>query len=101
MPGVTADDEDGPDVRLTAWVEGRVQGVGFRYWVGREAAELDLVGSATNLADGSVEVVAEGSETGCRQLLAAMSSGVGPGRVTRITQRWGAAHGDLSGFVAR
>jgi acylphosphatase len=101
MPGVTADDDDGPDVRLTAWVEGRVQGVGFRYWVGREAVELDLAGSATNLADGRVEVVAEGSEAACRRLLAALASGVGPGRVTRVTQRWGTAHGDLSGFVAR
>lgn len=101
MPGVAADDEEGPDVRLTAWVEGRVQGVGFRYWVGREAAELDLVGSATNLADGSVEVVAEGSETACRRLLATLEGGAGPGRVTRVTQRWGAAQGDLSGFVAR
>lgn len=101
MPSVTADDEEGPHVRLTAWVEGRVQGVGFRYWVGREAAELDLAGSATNLADGSVEVVAEGSEAACRELLAMLASGAGPGRVTRVTQRWGAARGDVSGFVAR
>lgn len=101
MPGVAHDDEGERQVRLTAWVQGRVQGVGFRYWVGREAAELDLAGSATNLADGSVEVVAEGSEAACRQLLAALASGAGPGRVTRVTQRWGAPHGDVSGFVAR
>jgi acylphosphatase len=78
-----------------------VQGVGFRYWVRREAAELDLAGSATNLPDGRVEVVAEGSEAACRRLLAALESGAGPGRVTRVTQCWGAPHGDLSGFVAR
>lgn len=101
MANVTAGDEGGRTVRLTAWVEGRVQGVGFRYWVGRKAAELDLAGSATNLADGSVEVVAEGSEDACRGLLAALASGAGPGRVTRVTQRWGAPRGDLSGFVAR
>jgi acylphosphatase len=101
MAGVTADDDGEPDVRLTAWVEGRVQGVGFRYWVRRAATELDLAGSATNLEDGSVEVVAEGSEAACRRLLAALGSGAGPGRVTRVTQRWDAAHGDVSGFVAR
>ena len=78
-----------------------MQGVGFRYWVGLKAAELDLVGSATNLQDGSVEVVAEGSQDACRGLLAALASGAGPGRVTRVTQRWGAPLGDLSGFVAR
>jgi len=101
MANVTAGDEERRTVRLTAWVEGRVQGVGFRYWVGRKAAELDLAGSATNLADGSVEVVAEGSENACRELLAALASGAGPGRVTRVTQRWGMPRGDLTGFVAR
>jgi len=101
MANVTAGDEGERVVRLTAWVEGRVQGVGFRYWVGRKAAELDLVGSATNLPDGSVEVVAEGSEDACRELLAALRSGAGPGRVTRVTQRWATPRGDQSGFVAR
>jgi acylphosphatase len=101
MANVTAVDEEGRPVRLTAWVEGRVQGVGFRYWVGRKAMELDLHGSATNLPDGSVEVVAEGSEEACRRLLAALKSGAGPGHVTRVTQRWGAPRGDLPGFVAR
>lgn len=101
MANVTADDAGGRIVRLTAWAEGRVQGVGFRYWVGRKATELGLTGSATNLPDGSVEVVAEGSENACRRLLAALGSGAGPGRVTRVTQRWGVPRGDLSGFVAR
>jgi acylphosphatase len=101
MANVTAGDEGGRVVRLTAWVEGRVQGVGFRYWVGRKAAELDLAGSATNLPDGSVEVVAEGCEDACRELLAALGSGAGPGRVTRVTQRWATPRGDQSGFVAR
>ncbi len=57
-------------VRLTAWVSGRVQGVGFRWWVRSNALELDLVGFAENLADGRVKVVAEGDEDRCRELLA-------------------------------
>lgn len=106
MPDVTAGDDTAADdtaraVRLTAWVEGRVQGVGFRYWVGLKAAGLGLVGSATNLEDGGVEVVAEGSESACRQLLAELGGGATPGRVTRVTQRWSAPRGDLYGFVAR
>jgi acylphosphatase len=43
--------------RLTAWVEGRVQGVGFRWWVRSRALELGLTGFAENLADGRVKVV--------------------------------------------
>ena len=88
-------------VRLTAWVEGRVQGVGFRYWVRLKATELRLDGTATNLPDGSVEVVAEGGEEDCQRLLAELDGGAAPGRVTRVTSRWGAPRGDMSGFVAR
>lgn len=94
------DDNDGP-VRLTAWVSGRVQGVGFRAWVRHNACDLGLAGSATNLADGRVEVVAEGSARACRRLLAQLGGGSAPGRVTRVTQRWSAPQGRLSGFTER
>lgn len=89
------------DARLTAWVAGRVQGVGFRAWVRLKASELGLAGSATNLEDGRVEVVAEGRESDCRKLLAELSGGTTPGRVTRVTQRWSEPRGRLSGFVER
>jgi acylphosphatase len=43
------------------FVRGRVQGVGFRYFVERVAAELNLTGYTRNLDDGRVEVYAAGS----------------------------------------
>jgi acylphosphatase len=43
------------------FVRGRVQGVGFRYFVERAAAELNLTGYTRNLDDGRVEVYAAGS----------------------------------------
>jgi acylphosphatase len=88
-------------VRLTAWVAGRVQGVGFRAWVRLTASGLGLVGSATNLDDGRVEIIAEGREADCRKLLAGLSGGSAPGRITGVTQRWSAPQGQLSGFVER
>lgn len=91
---------DGP-VRLTAWVHGRVQGVGFRWWTRCRARELDLVGRASNLADGRVEVVAEGPRAACEQLLAALRSDAAPGRVDAVVERFGDARGGLSGFVER
>jgi acylphosphatase len=45
--------------RLDALVRGRVQGVGFRYFVLREARRLDLDGWTSNEADGSVRVVVD------------------------------------------
>ena len=47
-------------MRLHAVVTGRVQGVGFRWFVRERAARLDLAGWVRNLADGRVELEAEG-----------------------------------------
>lgn len=85
-------------VRLTAWVRGYVQGVGFRWWVRARARDLGLVGRATNLSDGRVEVIAEGPEPACQQLLAALRGTGTPGRVSGVAERWSTARGDLYGF---
>ena len=85
-------------VRLTALVKGQVQGVGFRWWTRSRALELGLAGSATNLDDGRVQVVAEGPEAACRALLALLATG--PGRVDFVADRWGPPRGE-SGFVER
>lgn len=91
-----------PDaVRLTAYVSGQVQGVGFRFWTRVRARELGLAGWATNLDDGRVEVVAEGPEPACRMLLADLRGPTAPGRVRGVAERWGDARGDLAGFDAR
>jgi len=91
--------------RLTAWVEGHVQGVGFRWWVRSRALELGLTGFAENLADGRVKIVAEGAEPGCLALLARLEPDPGaagpPGRVRRVTHRLGPAAGEYTGFRER
>ena len=96
------------DVRLTAWVSGRVQGVGFRWWVRANALELGLVGFAENLADGRVKVVAEGPDDRCHELLARLEDGhlpaparVRPGHGAAVAHRWAAAVGGLPGFTER
>ncbi|HVV13783.1 acylphosphatase [Amycolatopsis sp.] len=89
------------DVRLTAWVSGRVQGVGFRWWTRCRALELGLVGSAGNLRDGRVEVVAEGPKDHCEQLLSLLRSTSSPGWVDQVVERWSEALGGLDGFEER
>ena len=86
-------------MRLTAFVKGHVQGVGFRWWTRARALELGLVGTATNLADGRVEVVAQGPEEACRRLLDLLPGG--PGRVEFVAERWGPARPGMSGFLER
>ena len=88
-------------VRLTAWVHGRVQGVGFRWWVRSRALELGLAGSASNLRDGRVEVIAQGPEDRCRSLLDALRGGRTPGSVTEVVEQWSDPRPGISGFVER
>jgi acylphosphatase len=81
-------------MRVTLWVRGRVQGVGFRWWTRARALELGLVGWARNLEDGRVEVVAEGPPAACERLLELLQSGATPGRVDGVTYRWSEARAD-------
>jgi len=99
---VAAGDAPDPDtVRMTAWVHGFVQGVGFRWWTRSRALELGLVGSASNLADGRVEVVAEGTRDACEALLTQLRGAKTPGGVDKVVAQFGAARGGLRGFTER
>lgn len=102
MPAATPSGPgDGIAARLTIRVEGHVQGVGFRAFVRSRASRLGLVGSATNRADGSVEVLAEGPARDCRALIGALRDGWTPGWVTGVVIEWGSPRGDLEGFSRR
>ena len=70
-----------PAVRVRVFVDGRVQGVGFRASAAREAVRLGVAGWARNLADGSVEVVYEGPRPAVEDMLAWTRRGPGSARV--------------------
>lgn len=86
--------------QVVARVQGYVQGVGFRWFVQRIADELGLSGSATNLPDGSVEVVAEGPRQACERLVKTMRSRRAPGHVSQVAVSWNAPTG-MRGFRTR
>ncbi len=65
-------------------VEGRVQGVGFRWWTRKTATALGLRGRVRNLADGSVEVRAAGPADAPNTLEAELRAGRGPAHVTSV-----------------
>jgi acylphosphatase len=90
---------DDSTVRLTVWVSGRVQGVGFRWWTRCRALELGLAGEARNLSDQRVAIVAEGDRRACRRLLDALRDDATPGRVDGVVEQWGEARGGFTGFV--
>ena len=67
-------------------VSGLVQGVGFRWFVKREARRLTLRGVVRNLPDGSVEVVAEGADGALQVLHEALRHGPIGSRVDRVQE---------------
>jgi acylphosphatase len=85
--------------RLTARIIGRVQGVGFRWWVHRHALDLGLTGWVMNADDErSVELVAEGSSEALDVLERLVRAGPRGARVERIDARRGPASGEFERF---
>lgn len=89
-----------PVVRAHLWVRGRVQGVGFRFFVERRAQQLRLAGFVRNLRDRRVEVVVEGSTADVDALIDAIRQGPAGASVSGVELRWEALQHDTS-FVIR
>ena len=79
-------------------MQGRVQGVGFRYFVSERARELRLVGICRNLTNGDVEVIAEGARGPLEAMLASISHGPLMASVDNITAIWLPATGEFMSF---
>jgi len=86
---------------LHAYVSGRVQGVGFRYFVVRKAQMLALRGYARNESDGSVEVLAQGARPALEGLLAYLRQGPPAAQVRDVRVTWGEPTDHVSGFHVR
>jgi acylphosphatase len=84
-------------VRLTALVKGKVQGVGYRRFAQRQAEIMRLSGYAENLSDGGVEIIAEGSKSDLEHLLHFLRRGSTHAEVGEIEVQWAEATG-LEGF---
>ena len=74
--------------QFRALVRGRVQGVCYRSTTVETARALDLAGSARNLPDGSVEVIARGEEAALHELIEFLRTGPSLARVTGVEIDW-------------
>lgn len=81
-----------------ALVGGRVQGVGFRWFVMREARALGVRGWVRNRMDGDVELHAEGDRRAVDALLAAVARGPSSGRVDHVERSSVDPKGTYRGF---
>lgn len=100
--GVSTSEAD-DRTRLTAFVRGRVQGVGFRWFVRSQALELGLTGYAKNLPDGRVEVLAQGPAQACGELLNRLEEQPTrhrrPGHVNGVVHHYLPPVADTGGFI--
>ena len=87
--------------RLHAIVEGRVQGVGFRYFTQERATFLGLTGWVRNRWNGTVELIAEGARTDLEILLKAIQRGPHAGTTQNVRFDWLEFTGEFSAFRIR
>jgi acylphosphatase len=78
------DGADGERRALRLLVSGRVQGVGFRYFVWRQAEELGLAGTVANLPDGRVEARAAGDPASLAEFTRRLRQGPPAARVAAV-----------------
>jgi acylphosphatase len=84
-------------IRQTVFYTGRVQGVGFRFTTSHIARGFQVTGSVRNLADGRVELIAEGDRQEVKKFLAALAENMAA-NIKNIESHEGAATGEFSGF---
>jgi acylphosphatase len=78
----------GEMARLEATVKGRVQGVGFRYYIVSHAESLGLTGWVSNEQDGGVHCVAEGPRPDLERLLDTIRDGPASAIVEHVVEDW-------------
>jgi acylphosphatase len=79
-------------------VKGYVQGVGFRFFVYRQARALNLNGYVKNIYDGSVEVLAEGESKQLDALFELLKQGPARSIVEKVTKTEADKKGKFDGF---
>ena len=101
MMSMTSQHDSNDIQELHAYVRGRVQGVGFRYFAIEQALMLGLRGYARNARDGSVEVLAQGPRPALERLLSRLRQGPPAAYVSEVQKVWGKPTEHLSGFHVR
>lgn len=87
--------------RLSVRINGRVQGVGYRYFVQRKAQEKLLTGWVKNRADGTVEIEAVGGKTSLEEFLNYVRVGPPAANVARADVNWFDDEPNYKGFDVR
>ena len=85
--------------RMHILYSGRVQGVGFRYAVSTLATGFEVTGTVRNLADGRVELTAEGLKSELEAFREAIHGAGLAANIRHEDAQWGEAQGGFNGFA--
>ena len=85
-------------VRVHVWVQGRVQGVGFRAFVQQNAAQIGVTGWVRNVGYDTVEGVAEGTKEQIEGFLQMVRRGPMGSRVDESREEWEQVTGEFEAF---
>jgi acylphosphatase len=88
-------------VRVHVWVQGRVQGVGFRAFVQQNAVQIGVTGWVRNVGYATVEAVAEGPKGQLESFLRTVKRGPFSARVDESREEWGEATGEFTSFKVK
>jgi len=87
--------------RVHAYYSGMVHGVGFRFTAQRHGARSSVAGWVKNLADGRVEIVAEGEETSLKEFLKSVLESSLRNYIQDTEINWSEATGEFNAFNIR
>lgn len=86
------------NIRAHVFIEGKVQGVFYRFWTKKQAQSLNLAGWVRNLADGRVEAVFEGPKDKVEAIIARCKQGPRLAEVKHIDVSWEKAKKEFNDF---
>jgi acylphosphatase len=84
--------------RIHVFVSGRVQGVAYRFFAERRAAEIQVTGWVRNLRDGRIEIVAEGQKVDLERFLEFLRQGPRMAKVDGLDLLWEDYRGEFKDF---
>lgn len=87
--------------RAHIFIEGHVQGVGFRHFTKTNARQSNIKGWVKNLSDGRVEAVFEGKEESIKKMIDLVKQGPRASRVDNVEVEWEAPENSFNHFDVR
>ena len=91
--------ENEQNERIHAFIQGTVQGVGFRFFIYQTGLNLQLYGWVRNRINGNVEILAEGSRDKLDTLLKETRKGPQMAQIVKVDVEWQKSRNDLPPFT--